>query len=156
MTNRICKKCGVEKQLENFPKRSGKSAHLRNHTCKSCWAQNMKDWRLANPEKEKNARQKWRENNPDRLKYLSRKNGLERKYGITIDDWNVMFSSQNGKCKICNTSGIRLVVDHCHKSGNVRMLLCDQCNKGLGCFKDDPELMKRASEVIRAFMETEG
>lgn len=43
----------------------------------------------------------------------------------------------------------RLAVDHCHKTKKIRGLLCDNCNKGLGLFKDKPELLNSASEYLR-------
>ena len=141
--------------MDDFPRRSGKSSHLRNHKCKSCWALNMKAWRYKNPEKEKASRDAWKANNPDRIKYLRRKNAFSRKYGLSIEKWDELFASQNGQCKICESVNVDLVVDHCHKTGRVRMLLCNKCNRGLGCFNDDPKLMKKAAEVIRAFMESE-
>lgn len=56
---------------------------------------------------------------------------LLRNYGITINQYNEMLENQNGVCKICsgiNKSGRALVVDHNHKTGEVRALLCTGCN----------------------------
>jgi hypothetical protein len=61
---------------------------------------------------------------------------LLRLYGITIDDFDKMFLEQNGRCARCEKSAdalkIRLAVDHCHKTGVVRKLLCPPCNTYLG------------------------
>lgn len=74
---------------------------------------------------------------------------IKRTYGITFEDYEQMFDNQKGCCKICNSrisnsrTG-RLFVDHCHKTGTVRGLLCSSCNHGLGLFKDSPTLLKKA------------
>ena len=57
---------------------------------------------------------------------------LLRKYGITIADRDAMFTSQNGKCNICNIDNVDLQIDHCHTTGKVRGLLCQPCNMALG------------------------
>ena len=69
---------------------------------------------------------------------------LKRTYNITAHDYNEMFREQKGLCKICNSEGfvmakhhkMKLVVDHCHTTGEVRGLLCHNCNRALGLFQD--------------------
>lgn len=73
-------------------------------------------------------------------------------YGITLDDYNAMFSAQGGKCAICNgtnPSGKSLAIDHCHETGKVRALLCINCNIGIGNFKDNTETMLKAIEYLK-------
>lgn len=59
---------------------------------------------------------------------------------------------QSNCCAICQSSeqieGQRFAVDHCHNSGKFRGLLCNPCNRALGLFKDDPEILKRAFEYL--------
>lgn len=83
----------------------------------------------------------------------SREANLKHRYGITLIDYNEMLIEQNSRCKICDVETTGLVVDHCHNSGEVRGLLCGNCNKGLGLFKDSPERMERAAQYI---IETQG
>jgi len=67
-------------------------------------------------------------------------NHYRREYDITLDDYLGMFLDQMGCCAICNASATRerkLFVDHCHVTGRVRGLLCDNCNKGIGMLGDD-------------------
>ena len=77
---------------------------------------------------------------------------LNRNYGIDNDMYLQMLSEQNGCCKICNISEeenkSKLHVDHNHKTGKVRGLLCSRCNTAIGKFKEDPEIIKRAIEYI--------
>ncbi len=73
-------------------------------------------------------------------------------YGLTLEQYNEMLTSQNGVCKICagpdNGPWGTLAVDHCHITGKVRGLLCAKCNKGLGQFKDDTELLDKAKSYL--------
>lgn len=79
---------------------------------------------------------------------------LMRKYGITLNDYERMYEAQDGKCLICegtetriNTftnEPIRMPVDHCHKTGEIRGLLCSDCNTALGLFQDSPEILSKA------------
>lgn len=71
-----------------------------------------------------------------------------RKYGLTVDDYEAMRSSQKGACLICGDEPSRLVVDHCHATGAVRGLLCARCNVAIGILRDDPSLMRRAAEYL--------
>ncbi len=100
----------------------------------------------------------WNRANPDvrRVKHLS------DKYGITLSVYDAMFKAQGGKCAICkreegsygrrgNHGGIkRLAVDHNHETGEVRGLLCDDCNVALGSFGDDPLRIMRAIVYLKA------
>lgn len=91
-------------------------------------------------------------------KQCARERHLARKYGIGVEDFARMMRDQGGRCSICREDlrrlplkGFRAVhVDHCHESGEVRQLLCGQCNTGLGNFKDDPERLRRAARYIEA------
>lgn len=80
-----------------------------------------------------------------------------RKYGITTKGYNEMYESQQGKCAICNGEGfcmaehhkLKLVVDHCHTTGAVRGLLCHNCNRALGLFKDNIESLEKAVRYLK-------
>lgn len=73
-------------------------------------------------------------------------------FGITLEQYYAMRESQEGRCAICGcpdrTKARRLAVDHDHKSGKVRALLCHHCNTGLGNFRDDPALMMKAIQYL--------
>jgi hypothetical protein len=77
---------------------------------------------------------------------------LQRTYGISADQYDSMFEAQGGVCKLCSSEGfvmkeshkLKLVVDHCHKGGNVRGLLCHNCNRALGLLKDSTETLSKA------------
>lgn len=72
---------------------------------------------------------------------------LMRKYGITQADYDAMAAAQDNRCAICREKR-PLVVDHCHRSGKVRELLCNRCNRLLGDVDDDPELLRAALRFL--------
>jgi len=64
---------------------------------------------------------------------LQRRHGaLLRKYRITQDDYERMYVAQNGRCALCRRERPILAIDHDHKTGRVRDLLCTRCNTGIG------------------------
>jgi hypothetical protein len=72
---------------------------------------------------------------------------LRRRYGITAEEADVMFEAQGGLCAICRTAPAAHV-DHCPDTGEIRALLCFNCNGGLGQFKDDPEVLRAAAGYV--------
>lgn len=79
---------------------------------------------------------------------------LKRTYGISLDDYNKMYKEQNGKCGICGKSNLEsgiLGVDHNHKTGKVRLLLCSACNSILGHAKENIEILEKTIEYIKKF-----
>jgi hypothetical protein len=74
-----------------------------------------------------------------------------KQYGLTKDQWLEMVRVQESKCAICGMyieMASALAVDHCHRTGAVRGLLCRACNFGLGFFKDDIGLMAKAIHYL--------
>src|SRR6185503_17418755 len=80
-----------------------------------------------------------------------RERNLKRNYGISLKQYEWMETMQRGRCAICDQKEVsgRLRVDHCHKTGKVRKLLCMGCNLGLGAFREDPAAMKRAIAYLK-------
>lgn len=112
-------------------------------------------WKKSNPSKDKAAYARgWRRENPRK----SRSIDLKKMFGITIEQYDEMLRDQGGVCKICGEAERRadgagrytnLSVDHCHSTGRVRGLLCSSCNRGLGFFKDRPDLIDAAAAYLR-------
>lgn len=81
-----------------------------------------------------------------------RRNGIQRKYGITAEEYERMLEEQGGACAICRRSPDpkkALAVDHDHRTGQVRGLLCDPCNRAIGQLADDPERLERGAGYLR-------
>lgn len=86
-----------------------------------------------------------------------------RCYGITEDDFEAIKKGQDFKCALCGGEGFvmdngkntheKLVVDHDHTTGKVRELLCHNCNRALGLFKDNPELLRKAAGYLEKHRE---
>ncbi len=74
---------------------------------------------------------------------------VRRKYGLSAADWDELVALHGGACAICGTAGEELAVDHCHRTGRVRGLLCHDCNLGLGRFRDDPGRLQGAIDYLR-------
>jgi formate dehydrogenase maturation protein FdhE len=73
------------------------------------------------------------------------------KYGIDTKGYKKLLDEQNGVCAICfEVPKTRLVIDHDHSTGQVRGLLCYNCNSGLGMFKDDKFLLASAYRYLES------
>lgn len=116
--------------------------------------------RLANPEKHRERRRKWNKAhpgcsnlwhklNPERDKHCK----LLRIYGITLEEYNTLHDKQHGLCAICHNPAKHssLHVDHDHKTGKVRGLLCHFCNHGLGNFRDNRQYMTNALRYLEKY-----
>lgn len=77
------------------------------------------------------------------------------KYGLTSETFDQMVIRQNNVCVICNQKEKRrrLSVDHDHDTGKIRDLLCGRCNKSIGLFEEDPELLRKAAEYLEKHKE---
>ena len=84
---------------------------------------------------------------------------IKKKYGVTADQYEELFEQQKGLCKICgkpettthrNGKPFSLAVDHCHRTKKVRGLLCHLCNRGLGFFQDNVELLESAIRYLKS------
>lgn len=164
---RVCRKCGVEKSLEDFAKHSA-CEHGRLWTCKECknayhrayMAKNAeqrdkkrasrREWRWDRTDENEKARQ-WRLNNPEKQKLIDRRSLLKRQYGLSLEDYDRMVEAQNGKCAICKRTqpeGKPMHVDHIHETNQVRALLCGNCNTALGLFGDNVESIRAAADYV--------
>jgi hypothetical protein len=94
----------------------------------------------------------WRyTNNRDRLIAVARAANLKSQFGITQDDYDMMYDAQDGLCAICHracVSGRKLAVDHDHATGRVRGLLCGNCNQALGKANDNPALLREMATYL--------
>lgn len=73
---------------------------------------------------------------------------LKHKYNITTEEYDKMLAEQDYRCAICKGSLEMDRIDHCHKTGKVRGILCNDCNLGLGLFRDNKDYLKSAIEYL--------
>ncbi len=101
-----------------------------------------------NTTERKQAMKEYYANNKDK----SKNRMLIRNYGISLEDYNKMLFEQNGNCYIGEKHYTEqkksLSVDHCHITGNIRKLLCSNCNTSLGLLKEDIDRVKKLIEYI--------
>ena len=72
-----------------------------------------------------------------------------QKYGMSLEEYDKILSDQGGKCACCGSKrDDDLNIDHCHRTGRVRGLLCRDCNLGLGYFRDSVSVMERAIKYL--------
>lgn len=108
----------------------------------------------AGKEWSKNNRDVWKryyEKNKEKINKQKRENWVKR-YGIDIDQKKEMFDSQLGHCFLCNKK-LSLdkkgcCIDHDHKTGKVRGILCSSCNCMLGYAHDNPEVLRKGATYV--------
>lgn len=117
--------------------------HRARGMCNSCY---MVWWMREHPDA--NTGNNWRELNPGKAADLKRRTHLRRRLGLTPEQYEQMWRQQEGRCANAKCGAPfpltapdyrhALQVDHCHRSGAIRGLLCASCNRILGCVDDDP------------------
>jgi hypothetical protein len=109
-----------------------------------------KAWREANPEQAKaNRKRNYELNKESNLKY-SKEYNLKKKFSLSLLEYEEMLTKQNGVCAICGgTCTKALAVDHDHATGSIRGLLCNNCNRGLGHFKDNLKNLQQAIDYLK-------
>ena len=131
-----CSTCGAIKPLDKYPKnkqcKSGRSGK-----CKDCVSKYKAQWREANPASH-------------------RAHHLRTKYGLSIEGFNQLLEIQNYTCLLCDHKHVEncqknaLRVDHNHRTGEVRGLLCKECNSGMGLLGDNPERLRAAARYLES------
>jgi len=129
-----CKKCGEF----NRGKRSN---------CRSCKRDYDKKYRTSNSLVLKQGKQLDYKNNKDVYKSRAMNRHFESAYGLTSQQVQDLKDKQKGLCALCETRQA-ISVDHCHRTGKVRGILCRQCNTGIGQLDDDPKLLEKAVEYL--------
>jgi hypothetical protein len=146
MATKKCSKCGEDKPISEYYLKNGKP----NNPCKGCVREQAAQWAKDNPEKNKASKQKYEKANKEKIAKYQRAWRLKTTYGITSDDFERLSGEQYGLCAICMNPPTErgLCVDHCHDTGEVRGLLCDSCNLGIGLLKDDAVLCENAMTYL--------
>jgi len=132
-----CSRCNQEKELSFFNKdKQRKDGH--SHRCSACHSEVVKESKLRNPE---------------RTKKVAYKAHIKHMYGVDIKWVEQRLKEHNYKCKICSTDmqlhTNTVAIDHCHKTGKVRDIVCKKCNSAMGQFNDDPELIAKAIDYLK-------
>ena len=125
-----CCTCKHTKPITEFCKDS-QTSHGFSRRCKKCNSRKGKDNYKNNKHKHQDYARK-------------------KRFGLDRTDYETLISAQLNSCAICKTKFTKRApaVDHDHVTGVVRGLLCSRCNLGLGIFKDDPQLLKKATTYL--------
>ena len=154
-----CTKCGKTKRESEFYKAKDRKSGFQAW-CKMCCSTYRKSY-ANKPENRKKLVQYAAKRGATRKgKLEQRRKTIKHKYGITLKDYDQMLETQNGACAIChrfetrchqNGSVKRLAIDHNHKTGKVRGLLCEKCNHALGLLGDTKEVLLRAALYLEEY-----
>lgn len=128
---RICTRCKTEKPLDDYHRMAKDRIAGKQYYCKPCIGESRRVRQDANPDYYRDVK-------------------LKHHYGISYEVYEAILEIQDNVCAICKGPethsgfvGVRaLSVDHNHDTGEVRGLLCQKCNSGLGFFDDDYERLK--------------
>lgn len=138
------------------PERTNKAFGL----CISCY---KKQEYKKNPEKYREKAKAWRKKNPDKFKEQlknsqkkhnkknCRKQHLKTRFKLSVEEYLIILERQKQVCKICmkDNNGKNFAVDHDHKTGTIRGLLCQKCNIGLGMFDDNIGFLEAAIVYLK-------
>ena len=141
---RICTQCKNQKPIDEFYDRSERKG--KRNTCKECWAKNSGEYTKINRPLN---REKYRENGYNA--------SLKMRYGIDRETYDNLYREQDGKCAICLEPETRMLrgrvsrlsVDHCHKTGKIRGLLCSRCNTFIGLSDHSEERLISAIHYLK-------
>lgn len=125
---KLCKGCLVTKSHTEFYKKLDGLSYY----CKVCTQAKQKEYEYKTP--------LYKRNNNNKAYHRKRLG----KYGLTQNQFEMIMNRQLNRCAICGKEAPRWYIDHDHKDGKVRGLLCFSCNVGLGSFKDEVISLKRA------------
>lgn len=138
---KLCNHCNKLKSTDQFCKYKRTKDGL-NSWCKECATISSRSW--YNKTKQTLTTDEWAARN--------KKHALKAMYGLSFAEYQVLLTKQDYKCRICRIPEIeldrKLSVDHSHKNGQVRALLCNSCNNGLGRFKDSADLLREAASYL--------
>ena len=161
--DKLCNKCNSLKPIKQFS-RHNTSKDGFQYCCKQCDSLRNKKQYIQNFEANKQRRKDYYRNNKEKLKEYNRErykkhseigvnSRFKREYKISLEDYNNLLFKQKNSCGIClidkNNYKQRFSVDHNHKTGNVRGLLCIKCNSGLGMFQENLTLFNNAMEYLK-------
>lgn len=146
------KQCTVCKEIKptgSFYMRSASKDGI-SYRCKECDKKCTAQHQEKNPGCGVVSKRKWRRENPEKYRAERRKSVVSQ-YGLTVEEYDKLLEAQNGGCAICggvNRRGQMLSIDHCHKTGKVRGLLCAKHNLAIAGLGDTAEGVRRAAEYL--------
>ena len=142
MDTKTCSSCSEEKSLDLFYNYT-KSKDGKFRQCKDCQKDSVRRYKkkMGKAYYERERYYKWKAT-----------------YGLSKEEYEEMLNEQDGKCAICESdvhlvdnNGKRSAIDHCHNTGKVRGILCNNCNRGIGFLGDNSKVVKKALSYLLKF-----
>ncbi len=146
MDTLVCRKCKVEKELSKFS--FEKDIQQYRKTRKECRNIQMRPKRLENIDNIRISRKKAYDKHKDKILFRLQ----ARKFNLTYEELDLLYKSQENKCAICgqlSRTSRRLAVDHDHKTGKIRGLLCGLCNAAIGHFEERSDWLENAIQYLK-------
>ena len=150
---RRCTKCGETKPRTEFSRDKRRPDGCQSW-CKLCKAVYQRKYNAEHKEQTAAYRRKYYAEHPEKIRggSYSRDYHLRHHYDISLATYNAMLKHQGGGCAICGKArdrdGKYLSVDHDHETGEIRGLLCSQCNHALGLLQESEELCLSAASYL--------
>lgn len=144
---KTCTKCGAVKPISEF--HLEKRRMKPRSACKACDSARMREHYLNNKDYYSNFAREWRAKNREKANENSNRSKAKRR----IEVHTAWLDQQGGKCVICQRpqdDPLEMHLDHCHRTGVARALLCKRCNYLLGACDDDETILSTAIEYLRA------
>ncbi len=172
IVTKICPRCKIKKPITDFHKRTARPIGVQSR-CKDCQRETnilrrtpqekiKANLRRVNWVKTKKGQESLRKTRQKHRAAVNKRkrdwektragksSRMNRQFGLRIHDFEKLASIQNHRCAICGKLEIwrALCIDHDHKTGAIRALLCSKCNVGLGAFDDSVELLQKALNYL--------
>lgn len=171
--SRPCLRCGVDRPLIEYA--WAVTGQTRRRTCRVCRRAQQRAHYAAHPEIHTRAYRKYVANDPEHVRVIVARASLAyrdrhrdrvnartreslhgrtlRRFGLTQADYEQILASQGGGCVLCHTTiphrrRVHFDIDHDHRTGEIRGLLCNRCNMTLGRMQDDADWFRRAADYL--------
>lgn len=147
-TEKLCRGCGQTKPMDDFHRHT-RNKDGRQGRCKECQTKTVLAGYRNDPQRHAAYNREWDRRNPDRKADIQ----LKTRLGLPHGTYAKMLAEQDGKCAICGATpnGQRLHVDHNADTGEVRGILCSNCNTGIGQLKHSETTLLAAISYLRRF-----
>ncbi len=134
MDSKVCSRCGIDKPFSEYPKRADRPIGVRP-ACRECQRKIDTQYRTTEKGKRKTRKQLWK----------------QAGINITYEEYTKKYETVGGRCEICGDLKDNLCVDHDHRTGIIRGLLCTPCNLAIENLKESPEIMNNAITYIKKY-----
>lgn len=145
---KTCCRCKLPKTPDEFPKNKA-APDGRYFQCKTCVSVRNAARREKFPDEAKSYSRRHRKRFYELSIRQRRESRLRKTYGLEPEDFEQLKLNQQNKCAICRADFLKVpCIDHDHATGKVRGLLCQDCNTGLGLFKDSLSRLRAAATYL--------